>query len=110
MLSTNRHQPPEKYVSSYQHNYPLKEIRGQFQIPGLFEGKFESEYTRVVDLTTSNGLKSMVCHTLVTILVPVIIGFLLHFRQLTAYLPAVTASSVWLASSQFNAGVPLNNT
>jgi hypothetical protein len=49
----------------------------------------------------------MVVSTLLTILVPAIISFLLHFWQLTAYLPAVTTSSVSLASSRFN---PLNNT
>lgn len=51
----------------------------------------------------------MVGPTLLTILVPVSISFLLRFWQLTAYLPAVTASSVSLGSSRFNAGFPLNN-
>ena len=51
----------------------------------------------------------MVGPTLVTILMPVIISFLLRFWQLTSYLPAVTAFSVSLGNSRFNAGVPLNN-
>lgn len=54
----------------------IEEIGRHFKIPGLLEGKVEPKYANVVDLTTTNALKRMVGPTLVTILVPILIGFL----------------------------------
>jgi K(+)-stimulated pyrophosphate-energized sodium pump len=54
----------------------------------------------------------MVGPTLVTILVPILVGFSMRPWPLTAYaayLLAVTASSVTLASIQFNTGGTLDN-
>ncbi len=51
----------------------------------------------------------MVGPTLVTILVPILIGFLLGPWPLAAYLLAVTASASTLASTQFNAGGTIDN-
>jgi len=87
----------------------IDEIRRQFKIPGLLEGETQPEYAHVVDLTTANALKSMIAPTLVTVLIPVGIGFILGPLPLAAYLISVTASSATLASTQFNAGGALDN-
>ena len=87
----------------------IEEIRRQFKIPGLMEGTTEPEYAHVVDLTTANALKSMIAPTMVTVFVPIILGFLLGPLPLAVYLISVTASSATLASTQFNAGGALDN-
>jgi len=87
----------------------IDEIRRQFQIPGLLEGEVLPDYAHVVDLTTANALKSMISPTLVSVLIPILIGFLLGPWPLTAYLISVTASSATLASTQFNSGGALDN-
>ncbi|MCK4801609.1 MAG: sodium/proton-translocating pyrophosphatase, partial [Anaerolineales bacterium] len=87
----------------------IEEIRRQFKIPGLLEGKIQPDYAHVVDLTTTNALKSMISPTLVTVLVPIVIGFLLGPWPLTAYLLSVTAASATLAGAQFNTGGALDN-
>ncbi len=51
----------------------------------------------------------MVGLTLVTILVPILIGFLLGPQPLAAYLLSVIASSATLAGTQFNAGGTFDN-
>jgi K(+)-stimulated pyrophosphate-energized sodium pump len=81
----------------------------QFNIPGVFGGKTDPEYAPVVDLTTANALKSMISPTLVTVLVPIILGFLLGLLPLAVYLISVSASSATLASTQFNTGGALDN-
>ena len=87
----------------------IEEIRRQFTIPGLLEGKTEPKYAHVVDLTTTNALNSMISPTLVTVLVPIILCFLLGPLHPAVYLISVTASSATLASTQFNSGRALDN-
>jgi len=87
----------------------IDEIRRQFKIPGLLEGEVQPEYAHVVDLTTQNALKSMIAPTMVTIIVPIILGFLLGPLPLAVYLISVTASSATLAGTQFNSGGALDN-
>ena len=52
----------------------------------------------------------MISPTLVTILVPIILGLLLGPLPLAVYLISVTASSATLASTHFNNGGALDNT
>jgi K(+)-stimulated pyrophosphate-energized sodium pump len=87
----------------------IDEIRRQFKIPGVMEGTTLPEYAHVVDLTTQNALKSMVGPTMVTIIVPIIVGFLFGPLPLAVYLISVTASSATLAGTQFNSGGALDN-
>jgi len=87
----------------------IDEIRRQFKIPGVMEGTTLPEYAHVVDLTTQNALKSMIGPTMVTIIVPIIVGFLFGPLPLAVYLISVTASSATLAGTQFNSGGALDN-
>lgn len=87
----------------------IDEIRRQFKIPGVMEGTTLPEYAHVVDITTQNALKSMVGPTMVTIIVPLIVGFLFGPLPLAVYLISVTASSATLAGTQFNSGGALDN-
>jgi K(+)-stimulated pyrophosphate-energized sodium pump len=87
----------------------IDEIRRQYKIPGLLECETEPEYAHVVDLTTQNALKSMVAPTMVTVLVPIVLGFLFGPLPHTVYLISVTAPSATLAGTQFKSRGAIDN-
>ncbi|RLD09399.1 MAG: sodium-translocating pyrophosphatase [Chloroflexota bacterium] len=88
----------------------MEEVRRQWrEIPGLLEGKAKADYAKAVDLTTVNALREMVAPTLISLVIPVVIGFILGPWSLAVFLISVTGSSAALASAQFNAGGALDN-
>ncbi len=88
----------------------IEEVRRQFrEIPGLMEGKALPEYARCVDLATANALRKMVAPTLISMAVPVLVGFTLGPWPLAAYLIGVKTSSSALSKAMFNAGGTLDN-
>jgi K(+)-stimulated pyrophosphate-energized sodium pump len=88
----------------------IEEVRRQCRtIPGLMEGECQPDYARCVDLATSNALRKMVLPTLVSMLIPIIVGFTLGPWALAAYLIGVKASSASLSKALFNAGGTLDN-
>jgi K(+)-stimulated pyrophosphate-energized sodium pump len=88
----------------------IDEVRRQFrEIPGLMEGKALPDYARCVDITTLNALRKMVGPTIVSLVIPVIIGFILGPWALAAYLIGVKTSSSALSKAMFNAGGTLDN-
>jgi K(+)-stimulated pyrophosphate-energized sodium pump len=62
-----------------------------------------------VDLATSNALRKMVAPTLVSMVIPIIVGFTLGPWALAAYLIGVKASSAALSKALFNTGGTLDN-
>ncbi len=88
----------------------IDEVRRQFrEIPGLMEGKALPDYARCVDITTLNALRKMVAPTIVSLVIPIIMGLLLGPWALAAYLLGVKTSSSALSKSMFNAGGTLDN-
>lgn len=88
----------------------IDEVRRQFrEIPGLMEGKALPDYARCVDITTVNALRTMVVPTLVSLVIPIIVGFTLGPWALAAYLIGVKTSSSALSKAMFNAGGTLDN-
>jgi K(+)-stimulated pyrophosphate-energized sodium pump len=88
----------------------VEEVRCQFRdIPGLVEGKALPDYARCVDLATANALRRMLAPTLVSMVIPIIVGFTLGVWGLAAYLVGVKASSAALSKALFNAGGTLDN-
>jgi K(+)-stimulated pyrophosphate-energized sodium pump len=88
----------------------IEEVRRQCRtIPGLMEGECQPDYARCVDLATSNALRKMVLPTLVSMLIPIIVGFTLGPWALAAYLIGVKASSAALSKALFNTGGTLDN-
>jgi len=88
----------------------IDEVRRQFrEIPGLMEGKALPDYARCVDIATLNALRKMVGPTIVSLVIPVIIGFILGPWALAAYLIGVKTSSSALSKAMFNAGGTLDN-
>ena len=88
----------------------VEEVRRQFrEIPGLMEGEATPDYARCVDLATSNALRKMLAPTLISMVIPIIIGFTLGVWALAAYLIGVKASSAAVSKALFNAGGILDN-
>ncbi len=88
----------------------VEEVRRQFrEIPGLMEGKATPDYARCVDLATANALRKMLAPTLISMAIPIIVGFTLGVWALAAYLVGVKASSAALSKALFNTGGTLDN-
>ncbi|MGX1024437.1 sodium-translocating pyrophosphatase [Psychroflexus sp. MBR-150] len=88
----------------------VKEVRRQFkEIPGIMEGKAKPEYAKCVDISTKAALKEMVLPGLLTIISPIIIGFLFGAEPLGGYMAGVCVSGVMWAIFQNNAGGAWDN-
>jgi len=92
----------------------VKEVRRQFaEIPGIMEYKAEPEYDKCVEISTQASLKEMMLPGAMTIIFPIVIGFLpLVFgysgqeaaEMLGGYMAGVAVSGVLWAIFQNNAG------
>ncbi len=88
----------------------VKEVRRQFkEIPGIMQGKNEPEYGKCVEISTNAALKEMMLPGLITIVSPILIGFLMGAESLGAYMAGVTVSGVLWAIFQNNAGGAWDN-
>ncbi len=88
----------------------VEEVRRQFrEIKGLLEGKAEPDYARCVDISTRGALKAMVLPSLIMILSPFIIAFLLGKEALGGMLTGATISGGLLAIFMANSGGAWDN-
>jgi K(+)-stimulated pyrophosphate-energized sodium pump len=88
----------------------VEEVRRQFrEIPGLLEGTGKAEYSKCVDISTKAALREMIPPGLITIITPVLIGFIMGPEALGGYMAGVTVSGVLWAIFQSNAGGAWDN-
>jgi K(+)-stimulated pyrophosphate-energized sodium pump len=88
----------------------INEVRRQFkEIAGLMEGTARPEYGKCVDICTTDALKAMVAPSLITIIVPIIIGLLLGPLALAGFLLGAIASGFIIAITFANAGGSWDN-
>jgi len=88
----------------------VNEVRRQFrEIPGIMEGKGTPEYGRCVDISTKAALREMMLPGAITIITPIIIGFVMGAEALGAYMAGVAVSGVVWAIFQNNAGGAWDN-
>ena len=88
----------------------VQEVRRQFkEIPGIMEGKGEPEYGKCVDISTQAAIKEMMLPGAITIVTPVIIGFVIGPEALGSYMAGVAVSGVLWAIFQNNAGGSWDN-
>lgn len=88
----------------------VKEVRRQFrEIPGIMEGTAKPEYAKCVDISTQAALREMILPGLLTIVTPVVIGFLFGAEPLGGYMAGVCVSGVMWAIFQNNAGGAWDN-
>ena len=88
----------------------IEEVRRQFrEIPGLMEGNARPDYARCVDVATANALRKMMAPTLISMAIPIVVGFIMGPWALAAYLVGVKASSAAMSKALFNTGGILDN-
>ncbi|MGB0521586.1 MAG: sodium-translocating pyrophosphatase [Flammeovirgaceae bacterium] len=95
----------------------VQEVRRQFRdIPGIMEYKAEPEYDKCVEISTEASIKEMMLPGIITIAVPIIVGFgwrnwmgVPAAEVLGGVLAGVTVSGVLMAMFQSNAGGAWDN-
>src|SRR5450631_996047 len=88
----------------------VEEVRRQFRtIPGIMEGTGKPEYDKCVAISTDASIKKMMLPGAITILSPIIIGFLLGPEALGGFLAGATVSGVLMGMFQNNAGGAWDN-
>lgn len=88
----------------------VNEVRRQFrEIPGILEGTGKPEYGKCVEISTKAALKEMMLPGALTIITPIIIGFVMGPEALGSYMAGVAVSGVVWAIFQNNAGGAWDN-
>lgn len=88
----------------------VNEVRRQFrEIPGIMDGTGKPDYSKCVAISTKAALREMMLPGLITIVVPIIIGFVMGPEALGSYMAGVCVSGVLWAIFQNNAGGAWDN-
>ncbi|MDY7079013.1 MAG: sodium-translocating pyrophosphatase [Chloroflexota bacterium] len=88
----------------------VDEVRRQFrEIPGILVGQAMPEYSKCVDIGTRRALREMIAPTLVGVVFPIAVGFLMGPWSLVFYLIGVKVIGATLAIFMFNAGGSWDN-
>jgi K(+)-stimulated pyrophosphate-energized sodium pump len=88
----------------------VDEVRRQFKtIPRLMEGKATPDYAACVDISTKNALREMILPGLISVLIPVGVGFIFGAWALGALLIGAIASAALLGPFFNNTGTAFDN-
>ncbi len=88
----------------------INEVRRQFrEIVGLMEGTARPEYSKCVDISTKAALKEMILPGVLTVLIPIIVGFTLGKFALGGFLMGATAAGFLIAVMMANSGGAWDN-
>ncbi len=90
--------------------YVVNEVRWQFaNIKGLWEGKVDPDYAKVVSIVTGAAQKELLTPALLAIVSPIVIGFLFGLQALGGFLAGVILVGQLMAVFQANAGGAWDN-
>jgi len=88
----------------------VKEVRRQFKtIKGIMTGETEPDYNRCIDISTKAALREMILPSVLSILAPVLVGFILGAAALAGLLAGSIVSGFLLAVTMANAGGSWDN-
>ncbi len=88
----------------------VEEVRRQFrEIPGILEGTGKPEYNKCVAISTKAAIREMMMPGAITIITPILVGFIMGPEALGGYMAGVTVSGVLWAIFQSNAGGAWDN-
>ncbi|MBS1512258.1 MAG: sodium-translocating pyrophosphatase [Bacteroidetes bacterium] len=88
----------------------VEEVRRQFRtIPGIMEGTGRPEYDKCVAISTQASIRKMLLPGAITVISPLVIGFLLGPEALGGFLAGATVSGVLMGMFQNNAGGAWDN-
>jgi len=85
------------------------EVRRQFKIPGLMEGKVKPDYRQAVGICTVAAQKELVGLAAMAVLIPLMVGLGLRVEALGGFLGGVILSGLLLAVFMANAGGAWDN-
>jgi K(+)-stimulated pyrophosphate-energized sodium pump len=87
----------------------VEEVRRQFRIPGVMEGKVKPDYGKVVAITTAAAQKELVSLVVLSVTLPLLVGILFQVEALGAFLAGVILSGQLLAVFMAIAGGAMDN-
>jgi K(+)-stimulated pyrophosphate-energized sodium pump len=87
----------------------VEEVRAQFRIPGIMEGKVKPDYARVVAISTASAQKELIPLAIVAVVMPLVVGLVLQVEALGGFLAGVILSGQLLAVFMANAGGAWDN-
>jgi K(+)-stimulated pyrophosphate-energized sodium pump len=87
----------------------VTEVRRQFRIPGLMEGKVKPDYAQAVSISTAAAQKELVPLAAMAVLSPIIVGLVLQVEALGGFLAGIILSGQLLAVFMANAGGAWDN-
>ena len=87
----------------------VEEVRRQFRIPGIMEGKVKPDYARVVGISTAAAQKELIPLAIISVLMPLIVGLVLQVEALGGFLAGIILSGQLLAVFMANAGGAWDN-
>ena len=87
----------------------VEEVRRQFKIPGIMEGKVQPDYARVVGISTTAAQKELIPLAAISVLLPLAVGLILQVEALGGFLAGIILSGQLLAVFMANAGGAWDN-
>jgi len=88
----------------------VQEVRTQFKkIKGLLEGKTKPDYAKCIAISTEAALREMIFPSVLTIMVPVLVGFILGPEALGGLLAGSIVTGFLLAITMINSGAAWDN-
>jgi K(+)-stimulated pyrophosphate-energized sodium pump len=87
----------------------VEEVRRQFHIPGLMEGKVRPDYARVVGISTASAQKELIPLAILCVLTPIVIGLVFQVEALGGFLAGIILSGQLLAVFMANSGGAWDN-
>jgi K(+)-stimulated pyrophosphate-energized sodium pump len=87
----------------------VEEVRRQFRIPGMMEGKVKPDYARAVDISTAAAQKELIPLAVISVLMPIAVGLILQVEALGGFLAGIILSGQLLAVYMANAGGAWDN-
>lgn len=87
----------------------VEEVRRQFRIPGVMEGKVQPDYRTVVGISTAAAQKELIPLAVIALSVPIIVGLMLQVEALGGFLAGIIVSGQLLAVFMANAGGAWDN-
>jgi K(+)-stimulated pyrophosphate-energized sodium pump len=87
----------------------VEEVRRQFRIPGLMEGKVKPDYARVVGISTAAAQKELIPLAAISVLMPLAVGLILQVEALGGFNAGIIISGTLLAVFMANAGGAWDN-
>ena len=87
----------------------VEEVREQFRIPGLMEGKVQPDYARVVGISTQAAQKELIPLATIAVIMPLLVGLILGVEALGGFLAGVILCGQLLAVFMANSGGAWDN-